>query len=236
MKEEITIKLAECKERGPTTADSVKTSSYMKEITTITEGKSIPVALAQGINRKSKPFAIAAKTSDDSSCTRYLKCRKDIWEMKIQCNVLIGLPTSGAYYNWGISYNHIPEPLDEKDRDCKNKYSKQIKSLQDKRTMAEQHLEECVRLVNITKEPIVKRSVCHKLVKTQNLSISKLKKERCLKDITKKKKQCLNLRKCCLQADICERSAMYGMLSDDYLFALTETTTAINNCYHRHYI
>ncbi|CAI4230799.1 unnamed protein product [Auanema sp. JU1783] len=211
LREEISIKLADCRHRD-TNFNFLNTK------------KGNELSDFDNLNDLVPPI---------SYCQRYLDCQKNTLEIRNRCSLLLKTAKSGKLYSWSPMYQNVPRGLDEKDSYCRRKYSAEFNELMAKRVRTDEYLNACVPIANVTREVAEKQQPCqpNELVSLK-MDLDEITGETCAFHIGFHKKQCSLLRDCCVQADICERNAMYGVLADDYLLSQTELKMKMDKCYH----
>ncbi|CAI5440691.1 unnamed protein product [Caenorhabditis angaria] len=152
---------------------------------------------------KSPPFSL---------CLNYLQCQKDAYNLKAHC------------FDPDFHYQK-----------CAEKLGGEIRKMHEKREEAFEYLDKCVPIVNVTREFMITERVCRaSALKIQNspTNFVELQKsgQNCHFHVAQKRQECAILRDCCVQADVCERSALYAAISDEYLLRRTELRQELELC------
>ncbi|PAV79548.1 hypothetical protein WR25_20901 [Diploscapter pachys] len=216
---EIEIKLADCRERKGGESKINRPSRKNDKSPNINENPA-----QQSVTQKI-PFVL---------CEKYLECQRSLIAMRSTCSRLQAEVNAGSDTIWT---EHLLEqqPIDGRDAFCRSRFSLWIDEVRRKKESAVQYMKKCVNVVDITKELLkIEQNPCD--IETMmsvrvNYKIDLLKAENCKEEILKQRSNCLQLRDCCIQADVCERSALYGVLADEYLIARSELLDSLKACY-----
>uniref|UniRef100_A0A1I7T488 CPG4 domain-containing protein n=1 Tax=Caenorhabditis tropicalis TaxID=1561998 RepID=A0A1I7T488_9PELO len=200
LKEEVDIKMAEC-------------AQHEEEIR--------PHQPPQVPDKSKKQRKIKAIQSPPFSlCLKYLQCQKDAHQMRVDCSK--------------SSNHHSIDGLDTDDssdstwQNCKTSLEEDYYLMNQRREEAFAYLDKCVPIANVTREFLITERVC----RASTLKNNKPRREEvnCHFAVSRKRKECALLRDCCVQADVCERSALYAVISDEYLLRRTQLRETLGAC------
>ncbi|CAO4363881.1 unnamed protein product [Caenorhabditis nigoni] len=203
LREEVEIKMAEC-------------AQHEEELRPHPEPQ--PSTVDKSIKKQRKIKII--ESPPFSLCLKYLQCQKDAHQMRANC-----------------SKNSNPHSLDGLDSDdtsdstwqnCKNSLEEDYYLMNQRREEAFAYLDKCVPIANVTREFMITDRIC----RASTLKERKPRKEaiNCHFEVSRKRKECALLRDCCVQADVCERSALYAVISDEYLLRRTQLRETLDSC------
>lgn len=208
LKEEVEIKMAECaqheEELRPHPESQPSSISTTQDKSTVKKQRKIKII-------ESPPFSL---------CLKYLQCQKDAHQMRVNCS-----KSSNA---------HSLDALDSDDstdatwKNCKSSLEEDFYLMNQRREEAFAYLDKCVPIANVTREFMITERVC----RASTLKEKKPRREglNCHFEVSRKRKECALLRDCCVQADVCERSALYAVISDEYLLRRTQLRETLDAC------
>uniref|UniRef100_A0A8R1DK57 Uncharacterized protein n=1 Tax=Caenorhabditis japonica TaxID=281687 RepID=A0A8R1DK57_CAEJA len=212
LREEVDIKMAECahheEELKPRAVPAAAAAAAA-------------AAVANNNNKKQKKIRII-KSPPFSLCLKYLQCQKDAHTMRTNCSKL--------------SNPHSIDALDSEDvfdstwTECREPLLEDFTMMNKRRDEAFAYLDKCVPVANVTREFLITDRVC----RASALKERKPRKgENCHLEVARKRNECGLLRDCCVQADVCERSALYAVISDEYLLRRTQLRETLDTCMSR---
>ncbi|CAB3404441.1 unnamed protein product [Caenorhabditis bovis] len=200
MREEIDIKMAEC-------------TQYEEKVE-----RKMNNGLEKPHQKKQKKIKII-DSPPFSLCLKYLKCQQDAHEMRVNCS-----KSTNPH-----SIDAIDAESSESDSlaRCRNQFVGDHSKMNQKREEAFQYLDKCVPNVNVTREFMITSRVCRaSTLKERPMRLH----QNCHVQVAQKRKECSLLRDCCVQADVCERSALYAVISDEYLLRRTQLRQNFDEC------
>lgn len=205
LKEEVEIKMAECAQHEEELRPHPSTKeSSSPDKTSPKKQRKIKVI-------ESPPFSL---------CLKYLQCQKDAHQMRVNCSKSSNL--------------HSIDGLDSDDssdstwQTCKSTLEEDFYLMNQRREEAFAYLDKCVPIANVTREFMITDRIC----RASTLKDKKPRREEvnCHFEVSRKRKECALLRDCCVQADVCERSALYAVISDEYLLRRTQLRETLGVC------
>ncbi|KAF1764764.1 hypothetical protein GCK72_004714 [Caenorhabditis remanei] len=204
LKEEVEIKMAEC-------------AQHEEELRPHPQNSQNP--LSDKSTKKQRKIKII-ESPPFSLCLKYLQCQKDAHQMRVNCSK--------------SSNRHSLDGLDSDDtshatwQTCKTSLEEDFYLMNQRREEAFAYLDKCVPIANVTREFQITDRVC----RASTLKEKKPRKEaiNCHFEVSRKRKECALLRDCCVQADVCERSALYAVISDEYLLRRTQLRETLDAC------
>ncbi|CAI2339670.1 unnamed protein product [Caenorhabditis sp. 36 PRJEB53466] len=157
-----------------------------------------------------------------SLCLKYLQCQKDAHDMRVNCSKQ--------------SNPHSVDGLDSDDasdstwQSCRRSLAEDFQTMNQRRSEAFAYLDKCVPVANVTREFLITERVC----RASALKERKPRREgNCHLEVSRKRKECALLSDCCVQADVCERSALYAVISDEYLLRRTQLRETLDLCMNK---